>query len=143
MRLSSFCSSPGKPFLKSPCQRNQKSEDDARQQKLAIKRQDDIREAEVISHENKHAAVAGGNPVYQYNSRGRIVGGHVNVGMNPNSKTSLETAIKAAEAPGGDMSAQDQAVAASAKGMLKALESRSSEGKAQLAMQNPKKAQKV
>jgi hypothetical protein len=105
-------------------------------QQESLRKQDDEREAEVITHENAHAAIAGGAPVYEYNERGKIVGGHVAVTLNPNSRTSLETAKAAAEAPGGGMSGQDASVAAQASQMLSALDAKASMGKAQFAMQN-------
>lgn len=106
-----------------------------RQQEEAIRTEDDRIEAKVIDHENAHAAIAGNQPVYQYNERGRIVGGYVPVTMNPNSRSSLERAQAAAEAPGGDMSSQDAAVASQAAAMLSALDAKAYQGRAQVAMQ--------
>jgi hypothetical protein len=116
---------------------NARAEQQRKAQQDEIRRQDDEREAHVIAHENAHAAIAGNAPVYEYNERGRIVGGHVPVTLNPNSRASLERAKAAAEAPGGDMSAQDAAVASQADAMLRALDAKANQGRAQLAMQNP------
>lgn len=106
-----------------------------RKQEEALRRKDDAVEAQVIAHENAHAAIAGSSPVYEYNERGRIVAGHVPVTLNPRDRSSLERAKAAAEAPGGDMSSQDAAVATQASMMLAALDAKASQGRAQVFMQ--------
>jgi hypothetical protein len=119
----------------SPQQQNQAQQ---KQQQEELRKHDDELEAKVIAHENAHAAIAGNAPVYEYNARGKIVGGHVPVSFSANDRASLERAKAAAAAPGGDMSGQDAAVYAQADALLRSLDAKANMGKAQLGLQNKK-----
>ncbi len=122
----------------SPNQQNQAQQKQQEAQKQELRKHDDEVEAKVIAHENAHAAIAGNAPVYEYNARGKIVGGHVPVSFSANDRASLEKAKSAAAAPGGDMSGQDAAVYAQADALLRALDAKANLGKAQLGLQNKK-----
>lgn len=84
--------------------------------------------AKIMAHEQAHQSAGGhlaGGIVIEYNALGIAVAGHVPIQLpaldpsNPEQAASdAKLVISAAEAPGGDMSGQDSAVAAQGHAIL-------------------------